>query len=103
MPGHGLVGKLIVGSMVTVIGLAIKHVLLEVPAAQFLESAVVIGGVEAVIEQFAIVIDFHDEGLVDEREIEVARYLARAFRSVGGSAFRIGVDADGVHLRAVWR
>ena len=36
---HGLVGKLIVGSMVTVIGLAIKHVLLEVPAAQFLESA----------------------------------------------------------------
>ena len=97
---HCLVGIFKIGSMVAVIGLAIKDVFLEVPAAQFLEGAVVFGGFKAVIEQFAIVIDLHNEGLVDKREVEVAWYLALAFRRVGGRTFRIGVDADAVRLIA---
>ena len=69
----GFGAKFPVGGMIAVVDLAIEHVLLEVPAAQLLEGAIVIGGLEAVIQQPTSVIDLHDEGLVDKREVEVAR------------------------------
>ena len=59
--------------MIAVIGLVVEDVLLEIPVAELLEGAVVSGGHETVIQQTTFVVDLHDEGLVDKREVEFAR------------------------------
>ena len=91
----GILAIFPVRGVIAIIGLAIEHVLLEIPTAQLLEGAVVIGRLEAVIQQITTIIDLHDEGLVDKREVEVARYLSRGatlnvLRGFGG----IGVNEE---------
>ena len=62
-----------IGSVVAVVGLTTEDVLLEIPEALLLKGAVGLGGLETVIQQTTLIVDLHDEGLEDKREVEISR------------------------------
>ena len=98
--GKGLIGIGRIGSVVAVVGLAIKHMLLKVPVAEFLGGAGLIGGLLAVIHHLTVVIVLHDKGAPDEGEVEVAGYLGLTARRDGRYAVVEGVQRNGAQLGA---
>ena len=69
---EGHIGELRVGGVEAVVGLAVEHVLLEVPVALLAEGAREVGGLVAVVQDVAFVVVLHDKAQIDERQVEVS-------------------------------
>ena len=97
---EGTADEFLVGGMVTVVGLAVEHVFLEIPVAHLVEGAGFGCQVVAVEDDVSVVIVLHDKALEHERKVEVARYDGLAIGYDFGNAAVKGIQAYSAALTA---